>query len=229
MRPREGTLGSKTLDIANPMAKQTLALIGDSILDNDPYTRPEPNTTAHLQRLLTDWSIHRLAQDGARMADIQFQLRELEGCLDTAILSVGGNDAVEHIGLLERRASSSAEVLQQLLGIADEFARRYEGVARRVLEHAKRTVLCTIYEVRLEPPVYADLARVPLGLLNDRIIQVGSRLGVDVLDLRSVCTDSSDFVLQIEPSAKGAEKIARAIAGLVAGNRELTSARVFAA
>jgi lysophospholipase L1-like esterase len=211
------------------MATQTLALIGDSILDNDPYTRPEPNTTVHLQRLLTDWSIHLLAQDGARMADISFQLRELEGRLDTAILSVGGNDAVEHIGLLERRASSSAEVLQQLLGIADEFAQRYEGVARCVLAHAKRTVLCTIYEVRLEPAVYADLARVPLGLLNDRIVQVASGLGVDVLDLRSVCTDSSDFVLQIEPSAKGAEKIARAIAGLVAGNRELTSARVFAA
>ena len=210
------------------MAKQTLALIGDSILDNDPYTRPEPNTTALLQRLLPDWSIHRLAQDGARMADIQSQLRVLKGRLDTAILSVGGNDAVEHIGLLERRASSSAEVLQQLLGIADGFAQRYESVVRRVLEHAERTVLCTIYEVRLEPATHADLARVPLGLLNDRIIRVGSRLGVDVLDLRSVCTDSSDFVLQIEPSAKGAEKIARSIAGLVAGHRELTSARVFA-
>ena len=82
--------------------------------------------------MLTDWSIHRLAQDGARMADIPSQLRQLEGRLETAILNVGGNDAVEHIGLLERRVSSSAEVLQQLLGIADKFAQCYEGNARRV-------------------------------------------------------------------------------------------------
>jgi len=210
------------------MAKQTLVLFGDSILDNEPYTRPEPSTTAHLQRLLPEWSVRRLARDGSIMADIASQLRELEGPPTTAVLSVGGNDAVRHIGLLGKRASSFAEVLQQLLGIADDFTARYAAVARSILERAERTVLCTIYEVRLEPAVYANLARVPLGLFNDRIVQVASRLSVDVLDLRSVCTDSGDFVLQIEPSALGAEKIARAIAGLVGGEIQ-RSARVFTA
>ena len=33
-----------------PMAAQILALFGDSILDNAPYTRPEPDTTTHLER-----------------------------------------------------------------------------------------------------------------------------------------------------------------------------------
>jgi len=211
------------------MATQTLALLGDSILDNQPYTRPEPDTTAHLQRLLTGWSIERHAQDGATMGDVAYQLRTLAQRPALAVLSVGGNDAAEHIGLLQKRASTAAEVLQELLAIADDFARRYDAVARSVRERAERVVLCTIYEVQLEPPLYAQLARVPLAILNDRIVRIGSSLGLDVLELRSVCTEPGDFVLMIEPSARGAEKIARAITGMVAGDASLTSNRVFAA
>ena len=163
------------------------------------------------------------------MADVSAQLRQLSGRATVAVLSVGGNDAVEHVGILSRPAKSSAEVLHQLLRIAEDFAERYEVVARSVAKHADRVVLCTIYEAPLEPPMYAELARVPLSLLNDRIIQVASRLGLDVLDLRSICDDPRDFVMQIEPSARGAAKIARAIAGLVSEPPALSSARVFAA
>jgi hypothetical protein len=68
-----------------------------------------------------------------------------------------------------------------------------------------------------------------LALLNDRILRTGARLGLDVLELRSVCTEPGDFVQQIEPSAQGAAKIARAIAALVQGGTSLRSGRVFAA
>lgn len=210
------------------MALQTLVLFGDSILDNAPYTQPKPDTTTHLQRWLPEWSVQRLAQDGARMNDVGFQLRKLRIRPATAVLSIGGNDAAEHIGVLDRRASSSADVLEELLAIADAFAERYETVARSVAERAERTILCTIYEVQLEPARYARLARVPLALLNDRIVQIAARLGVDVLELRRVCTDPGDFVLQIEPSAQGAEKIARALAALLQPGATLNSARVFA-
>jgi hypothetical protein len=83
--------------------------------------------------------------------------------------------------------------------------------------------------VQLEPRPYAELARVPLALLNDRIVRTASRLGLDVLELRSICTDPADFVKQIEPSPQGAEKIANAIAGLVNGDGRLTAARVLSA
>jgi lysophospholipase L1-like esterase len=211
------------------MATQTLVLLGDSILDNSSYTRPTPDTTAHLQRLLPDWSVQRCAMDGATMSDVAFQLRALAQRPTLAVLSIGGNDAAEHIGLLQKRVPTSAEVLRDLLVIADDFAARYEEVARKVRARAERAVLCTIYEVQLEPEVFTRLVRVPLALLNDRIVRIGSRLGMDVLELRSVCTEPDDFVLQIEPSARGAEKIARAIAGMISGDGTLTSNRIFAA
>jgi lysophospholipase L1-like esterase len=209
------------------MNARTLVLLGDSILDNAPYTNPEPDTTAHLQDLLPAWTVVRLAQDGAMMADVRSQVRELPKRPLTAVLSVGGNDAVEHISVLDERASNSADVLEKLLAIADNFGSSYETVARSVAEHADRLVLCTIYEVQLQPARYAQLARVPLALLNDRIIRTASRLGVDVLELRSVCAEPSDFVLQIEPSAQGAARIARAIAAITGETARLNSARVF--
>ncbi len=220
-------LGSKQ---SSEMAKQILALFGDSILDNAPYTRPEPDTTAHLERLLgEDWAVRRLATDGAVMRDVVGQLRALRDRPAVAVLSVGGNDAIEHIGILEQPTVNSGMVLDQLDAIAASFQQQYESVVGAVAQNAARVILCTIYEVQLEPPVFAKRVRVPLALLNDRILRTAARLGLDTLELRSICTEPTDFVQQIEPSPQGAAKIAKAIAAAVRGDGGLSSGRVFAA
>lgn len=212
------------------MTHPILALFGDSILDNAPYTGPEPDTTAHLERLLGEaWAVRRFATDGATMRDVAGQLRRLRDQAAIAVLSVGGNDAIEHVGILEQPTLSSGMVLEQLDAIAAGFQKEYEAVVRAVAERANRVVLCTIYEVQLEPPVFTKRVRVPLGVLNDRILRTAASLGLDALELRSVCTEPSDFVQQIEPSPQGAEKIANAIAGVVRGNGGLSAGRVFAA
>jgi hypothetical protein len=208
----------------------SLVLLGDSILDNAPYTHPAPDTTHHLQQHLgSGWTVERLARDGAVISDVRFQLTELPTRVDCAVLSIGGNDAAAHIDLLERRVSSAAEVLDELADIADGFATAYHQLAERLVARTPRLVLCTIYEPPLFDAVTARLARVPLGVLNDRIIQVASRLRLEVLDLRTVCTERDDFVQQIEPSARGAAKIAVAIAALVRGGADLPTARIVAA
>jgi len=56
-----------------------------------------------------------------------------------------------------------------------------------------------------------------LTVLNDHILRTAYRLGLDVLDLRAICTIPGDFTLQIQPSAVGAAKIAKAIAAVAAG------------
>lgn len=207
---------------------RSLVLVGDSILDNWPYTAPEPATAMHLERILgEEWDIQVVARDGATIADVHYQLRELEGGPDIAVLSVGGNDAVAHIGMLDRRVSNSGEILDDLITISDDFARRYEEAARALALRADRTILCTIYEVQLEPMPFARLARGPLAVLNDRIVRTAARLGLEVLELRDVCTEPSDFVLQIEPSATGAAKIARAIARLARLDPDVPYARVY--
>jgi len=213
------------------MPPQTLVLIGDSILDNAPYTNPLPDTAQHLRELMAPaWSVERLAEDGAIMSSVKGQLVRLGEMPAAAVLSIGGNDATAHIDLLDRATSNSGDVLDELMTITDDFGRRYGKVAKAVADRAGRTILCTIYEARLEPSRYARLARAPLALLNDQIIRTGAALGLDILELRSVCTEADDFVLQIEPSPQGARKIAEAIAAVLNGAGEhFNSGRLFSA
>jgi lysophospholipase L1-like esterase len=213
------------------MPQNNVVLLGDSILDNRPYTAPEPDTAAHLRaRLGEGWSVDLVARDGATMRDMPRQLELAPGRSATAVLSIGGNDLIEHVGLLTRPPSAgAASVLEEILAIADDFGGRYEDIARAVAARFERTVLCTIYEVQLEPPNMARLARVPLGVMNDRIIRTAARLGLDVLELREVCTAPSDFVLQIEPSPSGAARIAAAIAAVLRPKSSIRTGRIHTA
>lgn len=64
------------------------------------------------------------------MADVPSQLDELEARASIAVLSVGGNDALEHIDVLESRQIRSDELLHRLVRIADDFEKRYFTTAR---------------------------------------------------------------------------------------------------
>lgn len=205
-----------------------LALFGDSIIDNAAYTGGRPDTTAHLQNLLgDDWNVRRYARDGGVIRDIPRQIAELNGRCDVAVLSVGGNDLTPHIGILEQPVRSSGAVFDQLDSIVQAFDREYMRVAETVAAKADRTILCTIYEVQLEPATFARRVRFPLAAVNDRIIRAALRLGLEVLELRAVCTEAGDFCQQIEPSGPGAEKIARAVAGAVHANTHQSRATIY--
>jgi lysophospholipase L1-like esterase len=206
-----------------------LALLGDSILDNSPYTAPEPDTADCLQRALGPaWTVELLARDGSTMADLRFQLSHLPAHADTAILSIGGNDAIEHIGILNQAATSSGEVLARLADIASDFGSRYRRVLLDLRPRVTRLIVCTIYEPPLSDPTAARLAHVPLSLLNDQIIREATKVGVDILDLRTVCSEPADFVKEIEPSPAGARKIAAAIHAVVHGEFSKPPSSLFA-
>ena len=193
-----------------------LVLLGDSILDNRTYTEPE--TAECLRGMLGPGrTVELLARDGAVMSEIPYQLARLRGDADVSILSVGGNDALGHIGILEEGAAAARTVLSRLADIAEDFGARYRGVLAEARPRSRRLVACTIYEPPIFDATTTRLIRVPLSLLNDQIVREAARAGVDVLDLRSVCTSAADFVRQIEPSAQGARRIAAAIETVVRG------------
>ncbi len=208
---------------------QHLVLIGDSVLDNHPYVAPEPDTTEHLRASLgAGWKVELLARDGSTMPDLKDQLAGLPTKAEVAVLSIGGNDALADIDILDERSTSSVKLFNQMLVIADAFALRYRASLDLVRQKARRLVVCTIYEPPLTDPATARLARVPLSLLNDQILREAMRAGVDVLDLRAVCTLESDFVQEIEPSPAGAKKIAVAIRGVLLPDSHTPSVRLFA-
>lgn len=195
----------------------TVVLLGDSIFDNGVYVSGGPSVVEQLNRCLPKGSIARLsAVDGSIAASVAGQLKKLPNEATHLIVSAGGNDALGNCGLvLHETASSFREVMTALAGVRAEFEREYRAMLDLVLEQRMPTVVCTIYDAvpGLEPCLTAALC-----LFNDVILRHAARVGVPVIDLRTICTEATDYAASspIEPSVLGGGKIARAIARVLA-------------
>jgi hypothetical protein len=127
------------------------------------------------------------------------------------VISVGGNDALGSSDFLSAPARSAAEVLSGLADIADEFERGYLSMLTDVLAHELPTAICTVYYPRFPDAALQKVAVAALTVFNDCIVRAAFAHGLPLLDLRLICTDEADYANPIEPSARGGEKIARAI------------------
>jgi hypothetical protein len=194
-----------------------LGLVGDGILANGAHAGRNTDSAAVLRQLLPGWTVSLLAAEGATMAAVASQLDQLPQDVDLVVLSAGGNDALQHVELLQQPAKSSAETLDALIAMGDEFAASYDGMMKSLRIRPARAVVCTIYEPPLVGKGTASRARVLLTIVNDHVLRTAYRWGVDVLDLRAICTSPGDFRQQVAPSTEGAAKIARAIAAVAAG------------
>jgi len=193
-----------------------VVLLGDSILDNGRYVPGGPSVVEHLRRCLpASWKATLLARDGAGTAEMARQLDRMPADATHLVVSVGGNDALDHSGLLlHEPAGSFAEVLGRLADIRDRFRQDYRAVLQGVLGLGKPTAVCTVYDAI---PGLDRVEAAGLCLFNDAILREAFRAGVPVLDLRLVCTEAADYARSspIEPSVVGGGKIARAIGRLV--------------
>lgn len=189
-----------------------VVLLGDSILDNGAYVGGGLDVVQQLRGILpSGWQATLVAVDGAVLSDIERQLARIPAGATHLVLSVGGNDALGHVDILERRAKSVAEVLDLLAELRAEFASAYQEVVRRVLSRHLPLVLCTIYEGALPDPGMQRRAATALTVFNDAILRTAFELRVHVVDLRMVCTDPGDYANPIEPSVQGGAKIALAL------------------
>src|ERR1700761_5028124 len=92
-----------------------VVLLGDSIFDNAAYVPDEPAVPEQLeQRLPKGWRVTLLAKDGAIARDVSNQLARLPDDASHLVVSVGGNDALEYVGILEETTLNAAEGFQQL-------------------------------------------------------------------------------------------------------------------
>ena len=193
-----------------------VVLLGDSIFDNAAYVAGGPDVRTQLQDLLPrDWRVTRLAVDGHRTADVAGQLQRRPADASHLVVSVGGNDALDHLDFLSQAAQSVADVLGRLSAIAEGFERAYHHMLQAVLQHRLPTVLCTIYYPRFPEQEWQRLVITALTVFNDAIIREAFTAGTPLLDLRLICDAEADYANPIEPAMAGGAKIAAAIARVV--------------
>ena len=210
------------------MPDHHIALLGDSIFDNATYTGGAPDVIAHLRALLpSGWRASLLAVDGSTTEDVGEQVAEVEADVTHVVVSIGGNDALLNSDLLNVPVGSTAEALALFGKRVDAFKASYVAALEGVRALGRRTTVCTIYEGNLEP-MWAPLARVALMMFNDIILRAAFERAIDVIDLRLVCTEASDYANPIEPSGSGGKKIADAIAAAIGARDPRAASRVLA-
>jgi hypothetical protein len=190
-------------------------LLGDSIFDNARYVPGGPAAVEQLRAKLPAGGRATLcAVDGAVARGVAGQLSRLPADATHLVVSTGGNDALAHSGLLRRTDISATAGFAGLADAQAEFRRDYAAMLRSVLARKLPTVLCTVYDAIPGLPREAVTA---LATFNDVIVRAAAD-GLPVLDLRAVCSDAADYsaVSPIEPSVAGGDKIAAAVAGVVA-------------
>jgi GDSL-like Lipase/Acylhydrolase family len=196
-------------------------LFGDSIFDNKAYVAGGPDVLDHLEGELPDgWDATLAAIDGATTDDMHIQYGRIPADATHLVLSIGGNDALMNVDILERRASSAAEVLGTLADVRDRFGMAYADVLRELRKRDLPITLCTIYEGNFPDARMQRLASTALTVFNDAILRTAVRAGTQVIDLRLVCCDPGDYANPIEPSVQGGAKIARAIARAVGATED---------
>jgi hypothetical protein len=194
-----------------------IVLLGDSIFDNAAYVEGGPDVRNQLQSILpNDWKVTLLAVDGSTIQDIHAQIKQLPKDASHLIISAGGNDALGYGRFLYETASSVADVLNRLSQLGKDFEIKYHRMLVEVLSHGIPTTVCTIYYPNFPDAVLQRLAITALTVFNDCITREAFAAGIPLIDLRLVCSEDTDYANPIEPSVKGGEKIARAIAKLVA-------------
>ena len=190
-----------------------VVLLGDSIFDNAAYTNGGPDVVTQLRELLpAGWHATLGAVDGTTTEDFAAQVDGLPGDLTHLVVSLGGNDALGHVDLLDRRVHSAAEVLGELAHAAERFEKRYRRAIDELRAQRLPITVCTIYKGNFPDPEFQMLASTALSVFNDVILRVAFEHSLDVIDLRLVCNEPRDYANPIEPASHGGGKIALAIA-----------------
>ncbi|CCQ46329.1 GDSL-like Lipase/Acylhydrolase family protein [Pseudarthrobacter siccitolerans] len=191
-----------------------VVLLGDSIFDNGAYVSGGPDVVTQLRQELPGWTCSLLAIDGDVTTGVARQLGRLPEDASHLVVSVGGNDALGYVPLLQEQSASVAGALLLLAEARDRFDADYRAMLAAVLALGLPTALCTIYDTPSSEP-NQKVIKAALALFNDSITRAAFSQGTALVDLRLICSQDADYANPIEPSAKGGRKIARAIAALV--------------
>lgn len=192
--------------------KRHIVLLGDSIFDNALYVPDGPSVIEHFRRILPAGDrATMIALDGATVSSVFRQLERVPDDATHLVLSAGGNDALWMAGNIFAQETTDVRTsLQRIAELLAEFTAEYRQLIRDLRELRLPLVTCTVYD---SVPGLDSSEATGLCVFNDTITRTAFEFGTTLIDLRTICIESSDYssVSPIEPSASGGGKIARAI------------------
>jgi lysophospholipase L1-like esterase len=182
---------------------KNIILIGDSILNNSVYTLQNQSVPDLISKQLEktpEKTLYNLAKDGATISDCSNQLHEIPPNLNlnetNVFISAGGND------ILNSRQLNSVSV--------NALFNKYMELIKTVkakLNNSNIVLLKLYYPLKSTYKSYYTVIKQWNQLLHDN----SSVVGYNLLQTDTIIVSEEDIVYDIEPSAKGGDKIAEAI------------------
>ena len=196
--------------------QKVLTLLGDSIIDNKFYVKnSEYSVTEHIENI-SSFQVEMIAVDGDTTKEVlSNQIGKIQNSSTHIVLSVGGNDLLQNLDLLFLESESMISSLETSFDLIASIHEKYETIIENLLQHNAKILLCTVYEGDLESDL--NLARVNkagqslLKMFNDTIYFLSNKYNLNVLELRNIFTEKTDYANPIEPSHIGGEKLANQI------------------
>ena len=99
-----------------------LALLGDSTIDNGNWTGGGPCVLDQVRALLPQTTL--CAKDGALISAIVQQAAEAPAHTTHFVVSVGGNDGLSGVNVMNQRALTVADGMEVVFVFAKEFVRK---------------------------------------------------------------------------------------------------------
>jgi len=180
---------------------KTYVLLGDSIIKNNSYVKNGKGIDDMLNEK-TNSNTHCYAKDDSTIVDIYSQLDLIPSDLNkkstTIFLSVGGND------ILNNYADKDVSIkdIKVLDPIFNAYKKLFKSIQTKMNE-SKLILLDIYYPTNIKFAQYKPI----LEEWNKLISDFASTNNLQVINISSILTDSTDFTLNIEPSETGGEKI----------------------
>ena len=181
--------------------KQSLVLLGDSILKNDAYVSDGKSVDVLLKERTNGKSIC-LARDDSKIVDIYSQIEKMPNDINTnyttVFLSVGGNDILTHYVEQENNLKDSSI----LKTIFSAYKKLIKSIKNK-LPNANIVLLDIYYPDNIKYKQYHTI----INEWNNMIYNYSNKNNCSVLKISGILTRPDDFSLGIEPSSIGSKKL----------------------
>ena len=154
--------------------KHYVSLLGDSIIDNKIYVEEgELSVTEHLQNNSSS-NFTMIAVDGDTTEEVlDNQLDILKEPVSHIVLSIGGNDLLQNLHLLQDETSGMKFALEKSSELIGEIQENYTKILEHLSQYDAKVLLCTVYEGDLESDVllaeYDKAGQAMLKMHNDTV------------------------------------------------------------
>lgn len=178
---------------------KSLVLMGDSILNNEPYVEEDQTVESNLIQTTSD-RVFTLAKDHSTIQDVYSQLDAIPISYNNAqtyiVLSVGGNNLLSEL-LYSKRGKVNVRL------IFDEYK-------KLVLSVRKTNNKANLFLVDIYYPISGTFHKI-IHPWNALLYRFAEKHNIPVVKISESFTQGQDFINHIEPSQKGSKIIAETI------------------